>query len=1050
MTVKNRLWLWVLIALLSTTAAFAQTPATMNTPTPGSTLPGSSVTFVWDPGSGASSYWLSVGTQAPGSSNIYDQGQGLNTSATVNNIPTDGAPLYVRLYSVINGVYQYNDYTYTEAYVAVPAAMISPTPGSTLTSSTVTFQWNTGKLVSEYWLWIGTTAGSNNLYDQNQLLNTSVTVGGLPTDGAPLYVRLFSLIHGVMQYNDYVYTEVLGAKAVINSPTPGTTLPGTNVTFTWSGGSHVSQYWLWIGTAVGTQNIYDASAGLNTSANVTVPALGGPLYVRLFSVISGVWQYNDYIYTEATGVPASMNSPSPGSILPGPSVTFNWSTGTSVNQYWLWIGTSPGTENLYDASQQLNTSVTVNNLPTNGNKIYVRLFSYIGSHQSYNDYVYTAAPGIKADMNTPTPGTSFTGSSATFTWSGGNNVSEYWLWVGTQPGTQNLYDANQHLNTSTTVNNLPISGIPIYVRLFSDINGVFQYNDYTYTAYLPPPTPAQMLTPTPGGFLPDTTTTFTWNAGYGATEYWLYVGSGPGKWDYYDVNQHLNLSATVSGLPQDGTPVYVRLFSYINGVMQYNDYTYRASLPSQPVVTVSSTNHPQVAQYTIIVPKDGLVSVQYGLTGYNLTTNQVPAPAGGGITKLYVAGMLANSLYHMQASIAYSDGSSWQDIDRTFTTGGLDPTLAPGITIQTPNPGLTPSPGIELVNGLRPKNGQVQVFATDLQGNIIWYYIPPETNFQVNPIKLLPNGNMMLLMGGSVGTLREIDLAGNTVHDFNLGSLQNALTAAGYNWTVSAMHHDFLRLPNGHTLLLIDRNKVVNGTTLLGDQIVDLDPNYNIVWLWDSFDHLDTNRFPYGFTPTSDWTHSNALFYSPVDGSLLLSIRHQSWVIKIDYNNGAGTGNVLWRFGYQGDFTIATDATDWQFGQHNPSIISQNGSLLSMSVFDDGNWRVDANGLNQCDGTVLPCHSRNVIYNFDETAKTASLSWSYSPAGVFSQATGSSQLLPNGDMEADFAFIYPTNSVRIIETTREATPRVVWELDLSGENSYRSTRLGSLYPGVQW
>ena len=35
------------------------------------------------------------------------------------------------------------------------AAMTSPVPGSTLTSSTVTFRWNTGTGVSQYWLSIG-------------------------------------------------------------------------------------------------------------------------------------------------------------------------------------------------------------------------------------------------------------------------------------------------------------------------------------------------------------------------------------------------------------------------------------------------------------------------------------------------------------------------------------------------------------------------------------------------------------------------------------------------------------------------------------------------------------------------------------------------------------------------------------------------------------------------------------------------------------------------------------------------------------------------------
>ena len=39
------------------------------------------------------------------------------------------------------------------------AAIVSPTPGSTLSGSTVTFTWNTGAGVTQYWLAVGTTVG---------------------------------------------------------------------------------------------------------------------------------------------------------------------------------------------------------------------------------------------------------------------------------------------------------------------------------------------------------------------------------------------------------------------------------------------------------------------------------------------------------------------------------------------------------------------------------------------------------------------------------------------------------------------------------------------------------------------------------------------------------------------------------------------------------------------------------------------------------------------------------------------------------------------------
>ena len=48
--------------------------------------------------------------------------------------------------------------------------------------------------------------------------------------------------------------------------------------------------------------------------------------------------------------------------------------------------------------------------------------------------------------------------------------------------------------------------------------------------------------------------------------------------------------------------------------------------------------------------------------------------------------------------------------------------------------------------------------------------------------------------------------------------------------------------------------------------------------------------------------------------------------MKVDYNNGAGSGSVLWRLGYQGDFTLTngTEPQDWFFGQHQPAFVSAN------------------------------------------------------------------------------------------------------------------------------
>ena len=182
-------------------------PASLTTPTPGTILPGSNVTFTWTSGAGVTAYTLYLGTTGAGSSNLYNSGYLTSTSATATGLPTSGVTIYARLYSLINGVYQTKDYTYIAAGTPVPAVLTTPAPTSTLLGSTVTFTWTPGTGVTAYTLYLGTTGvGSSNLYYGGYLTSTSATATGLPTNGVKIYARLYSLINGVWQFKDYTYT----------------------------------------------------------------------------------------------------------------------------------------------------------------------------------------------------------------------------------------------------------------------------------------------------------------------------------------------------------------------------------------------------------------------------------------------------------------------------------------------------------------------------------------------------------------------------------------------------------------------------------------------------------------------------------------------------------------------------------------------------------------------------------------------------------------------------------------------------------------------------
>ena len=273
------------------------------------------------------------------------------------------------------------------------AEMTSPTPGSTLGGSNQTFAW-TNVSAAHYWLYVGNSAGTGDIYNQSQGTNTSGTATGLPTDGRTLHVRLWTRQGTTWSFNDYTYTAANsgGGKAEMTSPTPGLTLGGSSQTFAWTNVG-AAAYWLYVGNSAGANDLYNQSQGTNTSGTATgLPTDGRTLHVRLWTRQGTTWSFNDYTYTAANsgGGKAEMTSPTPGLTLGGSSQTFAW-TNVGAAAYWLYVGNSAGANDLYNQSQGTNTSGTDTGLPTDGRTLHVRLWTWLGSSWGSNDYQYKAA-----------------------------------------------------------------------------------------------------------------------------------------------------------------------------------------------------------------------------------------------------------------------------------------------------------------------------------------------------------------------------------------------------------------------------------------------------------------------------------------------------------------------------------------------------------------------------------------------------------------------------------------------------------------------------------
>jgi hypothetical protein len=369
-----------------------------------------------------------------------------------------------------------------------------------LPDATVTFTWTANSSgATSYWLDVGNSLGLGDIYGANQGTALSTTVIGLPCDGRTIYVRLWGYITNTWKFTDYTYRARNGGCTVSNdslaSPVPGSVLPGGAVTFSWNNIAS-STHWLDVGNSVGLGDLSAGRIDGATSKQVTgLPCDNRNIYVRFWTLLGGTnWVPLDYTY-KASGpggagcvTPAAMVSPIPGTALAGTYVLFTWNSASGADAYWLDVGNNPGTGDISGGSLS-TTSKVVTNIPADGRNIYVRLWTHFPSaNWVYNDYIYKACSGPgcgsdpRATMIGPAPGSAFTSTSVTFTWTPGVGATAYWLDVGYSLGLGNISAGSTSL-TSKTVSGLPASGhVPIYVRLWTYIGGWLTPFDYAYSS----------------------------------------------------------------------------------------------------------------------------------------------------------------------------------------------------------------------------------------------------------------------------------------------------------------------------------------------------------------------------------------------------------------------------------------------------------------------------------------------------------------------------------------------------------------------------------------
>jgi len=369
-----------------------------------------------------------------------------------------------------------------------------------------------------------------------------------------------------------------------------------------------------------------------------------------------------------------------------------------------------------------------------------------------------------------------------------------------------------------------------------------------------------------------------------------------------------------------------------------------------------------------------------------------------------------------------SETGSWSE-PAYFVTEPL-PSDVPDM-IVTINDTAAYQPGLTMANLTR----KAIMMALDMYGNTVFFIAQnPTVTRNVHLAEILPNGNFL-----------------TTPYEM---TLDNQIVWA----PPEGIHHGIIAMPNGNFMAL-SRTEVmgpipdgpwtadfdsagIDSIPWKGDVLYEWDHDGNEIWTWSVFDHFnmldyDSTAFALAFAAGSfDWTHSNALYYDPVESAVYISVRQLSRITKIDY----ATGAVVWNMGEampSGDVQVGNDlGFSWQ---HAIEMLDNRNLIL----YDNGN-------------TNSPPVSRGIEIALTETDSipTAELVWEYVlPDSLYTRSQGDCDRLANGNSLITAA--NPTNPIyngHIIEVNT-VTNDIIWQLRF-GANGTRSMYASERIPGL--
>jgi hypothetical protein len=275
----------------------------------------------------------------------------------------------------------------------------------------------------------------------------------------------------------------------------------------------------------------------------------------------------------------------------------------------------------------------------------------------------------------------------------------------------------------------------------------------------------------------------------------------------------------------------------------------------------------------------------------------------------------------------------------------------------------------------------------------------------------------MLILGavGSDYQVQEINASGSVVWFVTMSGINAQLGSL----KLLDFNHDAIRLPNGWTAIIGHVEQLENCATypaqcngattgqvdLLGSAVVVVDTTGTVQWFWNPYVSFDPGRpailgekcnstegYNGGCPITlaavaNDWMHGNSLYFDASDSNLVFNLRNQDWALKLNFQNGAGNGNIVWRLGNQGDFVMLNTLNiPWPWFSHSHDLTRPGTQSNLYTLLDNGNTRVASNPGEKSRGQVL---------TVNEGTMEADIYFNVN-LPYYSSALGTAQLLDNG------------------------------------------------------